>query len=386
MRALIASGGSGGHIFPALSVAEEIKSRRPEAQLLFMGARSKGVKELLLPQGGCAVDLPAVGFPRRVSVDLAAFVFRLAVSFGRCVRRIARFRPHVAVGFGNFGSFAPLVAARSLGVPIAIHEANAVPGKANVVLSRLSDKVLVNFPGTARYFPNRNVEAVGMPVRKEFIEARDRPGALAKLKLSSTKFTLLVIGGSQGARALNLEMCNLLRILERTGGEVQVIHLSGETDYPWVSRRYGRSSLAAYVSPFESNVKALYDAADLVVARAGASTIAEIVRTGKPAVLVPFPYATAHHQEGNARYLEERGGAVVLRQQCPSAGAGLIPGFVGELTGLMADRRRLQEMGEASRSLGNGCAARKIADVLFRIARSEEAAVSRMKRSVAVRV
>ncbi|MDP2898472.1 MAG: undecaprenyldiphospho-muramoylpentapeptide beta-N-acetylglucosaminyltransferase [bacterium] len=387
MRVLIASGGTGGHVFPALSVAEEIKQQRPSARFLFLGAKKLAIEGLCFGEDARVVRLPAVGMPRRISTDVASFVFRLIGSFDVSFRVVANFRPHVAIGFGNFSSVAPLFAARLLGVPVAIHEANAVPGKANLLLSRLSSAVLVNFPGSAAHFPNRNVEVVGMPLRKEFMQPRDRLGALAQIqKLSSTILTLLVVGGSQGARALNREVCNTLPILQKRAGEVQVIHLTGAADYPWVRRRYEALPLRAYVAPFESRMKTLYDAADLVVARSGASTVAEITQTGKPAILVPFPYAASGHQDQNARYLEAKGGAVVLEQLTASRGQATIPGFGETLCQLIADGGHALSVMEANNPAGggNGNAAKKIADILFRIARPESLLCSDMRRRVAV--
>ncbi len=373
---LIATGATGGHFYPAISVAEEIRNRRPEAEFLFVGTpvRAEGTRACEaspLLRDACVVHLPAVGMPRRVSVALVPFAFGLLRSFGRSLRWVAGFRPHVAIGFGNFGSFAPLVAAKSLGVPIAIHEANAIPGKANLRLSKLSDAVFVHFPCAARCFPGRRVEVVGMPVRKEFTQPRNRPGALAQLKLSSTKFTLLVVGGSQGARALNLEICNAIGSLQQNADRVQIIHLTGKSDYRWVKRRYESSSLQVHVASFDSRMKLLYDAADLVLARAGASTVAELIHTGRPAILVPFPHATARHQDENARYLENNGGAVVLNQQSESSGQPAIPGLRETLLELLENRDRLEQMAENSRRLFNGSAASKVADALLRIARPE---------------
>jgi len=385
MRLLIASGGTGGHIFPAISVAKEIRRRRPETQFLFMGSTNGGLKGRRLAEGACVVPLPAVGMPRRVSVGFASFAVRLLASFEQSVRQVARFQPHAAIGFGNFGSVAPLLAAKTRGVPVVIHEANAIPGKANLLLSRFSDKVLVNFPRAARHFPNGNVVVVGMPVRKEFKETRDRLGALVRLKLSGTEFTLLVAGGSQGAQALNKEICSLLPTLERMSHKIQIIHLAGKRDYSWVKACYDRASLRSYVAAFEPRMKLLYDAADLVIARAGASTIAEIVETGKPAILVPFPYATAQHQEENARYLEQNNGAILLKQRLSPSGRGsLVPGLLEKLTGLIEDSRRLQEMADSNRRAANGSASVKIADVLFKVARPEAAVVHNIGRRVAV--
>jgi UDP-N-acetylglucosamine--N-acetylmuramyl-(pentapeptide) pyrophosphoryl-undecaprenol N-acetylglucosamine transferase len=371
VRVLIASGGTGGHVFPAIAVAEEVKRHRPDAKFLFIGARKQSLENFCFGYDAGVVDLPAVGMPRRVSVELATFAVKMVASFDLSLRRVASFRPHIAIGFGNFGSVGPLLAARIRGVPTVIHEANAIPGKANLLLSRFSDKVLVHFPRTARHFPNGNVEVVGMPVRTEFGQKQDRLGALARTKLSGTKLTLLVIGGSQGARALNIEVCDAIPILQKMSSRIQVIHLTGESDYEWVRRCYENTSIRAYVAPFESRMKLLYDAADLVVARAGASTIAEIIQTGKPALLVPFPYATSQHQDENARHLERTGGAVVLRQQLASSERPSIPGFQKTLLDLIEDRRRRWAMAESNRKLCNGCAAHKIAEVLLRIARPE---------------
>lgn len=392
MRVLIVSGGTGGHIFPALSVAEEIEARQPDARFLFVGSMNRGLKGVPLSRAARFVPLPVVGVPRTVSSELASVSFRFMASFDRCLRRIASFGPQVAVGFGNFGSIAPLLAAKFRHVPVAIHEANAIPGRANLFLSRFSDRVMVSFPRTVGLFPNGSAEVVGMPVRKEFTKARNRLGALANLKLSGTEFTLLVAGGSQGARTLNREVCRLLPLLQRLPQRIQLIHLTGKEDYSWVKACYERSSPPGdrggrrwYVAAFEPRMKMLYDAADLILARAGASTVAEIIETGTPAILVPFPHATAHHQDENAGYLEKNNGAVVLKQRSSPPGRPIIPGLVETLRELIGDRERLREMAQNNRRLADGCAAGKIVDVLFEIARGEEVAVPRMGQRVTVR-
>jgi len=384
MRVLIASGGTGGHIFPAIAVAEEIKRRQPDAQFLFIGARKQALEKFCFYRDAGVVRLPAVGMPRKVSVDFASFALRMLASFDLSLRRVASFRPHVVLGFGNFGSVGPLLAAKIRGVPMAIHEANAIPGKANLLLSRLSNKVLVHFPRAAHHFPNGNVEVVGMPVRKEFKQKRERLGALAQIRLSGTKITLLVVGGSQGARALNIEVCNAIPILQKMSSRVQVIHLTGKSDYSWVRRYYENSPVQAYVAPFDSRMKLLYDGADLVLARAGASTVAEIIQTGKPAILVPFPYAASQHQDENARFLQENGGAVVLKQRLTSSSGPSVPGLGEKLCELIEDRQRLREMADSNRRLANGSAAQRIADLLFQIARPEVAVYRHVGRQAAV--
>lgn len=365
MRVLIASGGTGGHVFPALAVAEEIRHRRPDARFEFLGARKLAIEESCFGDNARVIRLPAVGMPRTFSVDCASFAMRMLASLDVSLRAVTAFRPHVAIGFGNFSSVAPLAAARLRGVPVVLHEANAIPGKANRLLSRLSSAVLVNFPAAAAHFPNGNVEAVGMPLRREFMQPRDRLGALATIpNFCSTILTLMVVGGSQGARALNREICNALVILQKRSLNLQVIHLTGAADYPWVRRRYDALPFPAYVAAFESRMKPLYDAADLVVARSGASTLAEIIHTAKPAILVPFPHAVSGHQEANARHLEAKGGAIVLRQQISSCGQETVPGLSETLGELISDRDRRTRMEAVNRQLADGNAARSIANIL----------------------
>ncbi len=386
MRVLIASGGTGGHVFPALSVAAELKNRCPDVHLLLMGSLNRSLDGSAFADALRVVPLPAVGMPHRVSVALAPFAFRMLMSFDQAVRRISSFQPHVAIGFGNFVSVAPLLAAKSRGVPIVIHEANAIPGKANLLLSRLSDKVLVNFPKTVGYFPKRNgsVKVVGMPVRSEFRQERNRLGALAQLNLSGTEFTLLVAGGSQGAQALNQEVCGLLPRLEHMPQKVQIIHLTGRADYSWVKGCYEKSPLRSYVSPFESRMKVLYDAADLILCRAGASTIAEIIEVGKPAILVPFPHATDRHQDENARCLKENGGALVVPQRVSPSGQVCIPGLFEKVAQLIRDGWLLPTMAARNHSLANGAASSKIADVLFEVGRPRAVPVRRTPRRIPV--
>ncbi|MFW5733618.1 MAG: undecaprenyldiphospho-muramoylpentapeptide beta-N-acetylglucosaminyltransferase [Oceanidesulfovibrio sp.] len=339
-RIILTTGGTGGHIFPALAVAEEISARNPECRLLFVGARHGPEGDLARRRGMEFKALPSAGVLGRGLRSISG-VASLAAGLALAIPLVLRFRPDAVIGFGGYASFTAVLAAWLLHRPTALHEQNSVPGVANRLLGRLVRKVFLSFPDAQGRFPASKTELVGNPVRQDI-----RSLAEKKAESSGEGRHLLVLGGSQGARALNDAMLEALPALLDAG--VEIIHQTGPRDIDRVRQGYEqlKSRGADVSSPraFIEDMAGAYAWADLAVCRSGASTVFELAASGTPAVLVPFPFATHDHQRVNAEYLSEAGAGLLVLQQ-DLTGEGLAR-MVIELT---SDRDRLAAMAKASK-------------------------------------
>lgn len=308
-RIVIACGGTGGHLFPGMAVGERLVERGVEVTLV---VSSKEVDRRSL--GGdhpfTVLTLPAVGF----SWARAGVFGRTVWRSYRLARSDFRARPPVAVlSMGGFTGAAPVVAAWRMGCPVFLHEGNAIPGRAHRWLARFARRVYVYFPEAERGFPGREVRVVGMPVRREFGTA-DRWSSRMALGLDPERPVLLVTGGSQGASGVNRALLAALPRLATALPRVQYLHLSGSQDEEEVRQAYRAAGCRAVVRAFLTEMDFALGAADAVVARAGASSTAEIAAVGVPALLIPYPLATDRHQDANAEALQRGGAAVVLSQ------------------------------------------------------------------------
>ncbi len=304
-RVILTTGGTGGHIFPALAVAEELRERYPGIRLLFVGGE-RG------PEGGWAADaglefhaLPVSGVLGR-SWRALGILWWLPRSVLRSMIIIRSFKPDVVLGLGGYAGFSAVLAAWMLRVPTAIHEQNGLPGMANRLLGRLVRKVLLSLPDDHHLFDARKVVVTGNPLRTAIRQLRT-----AQPEGDSPRRNVLILGGSQGAKALNQAVLDSLDGFREE--RISLWHQTGPADFERVSREYERSGWdQVRVEPFINNVAEAYAWADLVVCRAGATTLAELTVMGKPSILIPFPYATNNHQMLNARQLEQAGAALVL--------------------------------------------------------------------------
>jgi len=352
MRAILAGGGTGGHVIPALAIARELTARYG-AELLFIGT-PRGIESKLVPAAGFELKLIQVGALKNVSLatrlrtitDLPSAIFA-------CRRIIQEFRPGVVIGVGGYASGPGMLAAWLGGIPTLAFEPNLVPGLANRLIARRVSAAAVHFEETARYF--RNTRVTGVPVRQEFFQIAPRT--------EDTKPTLLVFGGSQGAKAINRAVMDSFPLLHSALPEVQIIHQTGERDLTEVQAAVQRSQVPAEVSAFIIDMSGAFARADLLLCRSGASTVAEVTAAGKPAIFVPFPRAADDHQMRNARALEQEGAAVVLPE------SELTPAKLAETVGgLFADRAKLKAMSEATRRLAHPRATREIAEMAATLA------------------
>jgi UDP-N-acetylglucosamine--N-acetylmuramyl-(pentapeptide) pyrophosphoryl-undecaprenol N-acetylglucosamine transferase len=371
MNVLIACGGTGGHLFPGLAVAETLLARRHEVRLL---VSQKAVDQTALTSAHISVRaLPAVGWDR----NPLRFGWRFVQAYRDCTRECDQFRPDVALGMGGFTSAPAIVAARRRRVPTLIHDSNTVPGKANRLVGRWVNRVAVGFAECGRFFPGKPVSVTGTPVRtalKPVAEARE------KLGLQADRLTVLVVGGSQGAHAVNEAVA---RALPKLGG-MQFIHLTGPRDESPLRAAYAAAGISATVMSFCNTMELAYSAADLAVARAGAATLTELAAFGLPAVLVPYPHAAGNHQWHNARVFERAGAARVVEEsalsrsslsEADSAGGAALgerrptgQGLGVVLAELLADEASRQAMSAKMRTLAVPNAAERIADLIEEMA------------------
>jgi UDP-N-acetylglucosamine--N-acetylmuramyl-(pentapeptide) pyrophosphoryl-undecaprenol N-acetylglucosamine transferase len=304
MRAILAGGGTGGHVIPALAIANELK-KSYAAEVLFIGT-ARGIENRLVPAAGYPLQLVRVGALKNVSLmTRAKTAFDLPRAVWDAGRMLNEFAPDVVIGVGGYASGPAMLAAVVKHIPTLAFEPNVVPGFANRVVARLVSGAAVHFEETAKYF--RHAEVTGVPVRQAFFEIP----VLMHKKRDGTP-TLLVFGGSQGAHAINEAMIRCLPELRRQAPGIHIIHQTGERDYNDARAAYASLGESAEVFKFIEDMPAAFARADLVVCRSGASTVAEITAAGKPAIFVPFPRAADDHQRVNAEALAATGAAVVV--------------------------------------------------------------------------
>lgn len=357
MKFLIACGGTGGHLFPGLAVAEELRAGGHKVMLLVSEKEIDALALKSFPDMP-RETLPSVGLPSLLSPAAVKFAARMFASYRKCGSLCARFQPDAVLGMGGFTSIAPLAAARRRGIPAFLHDSNAIPGKANRLGARFCREVLVGFEECGRHFPRCTVRVTGTPVRRELSgTAPAKSDARRALGLEDQRRTLLVMGGSQGAAGINKIMAQAAYELQDL--ELQVIHLSGDRDAEKMRSAYAAAGLPAVVLPFCDRMMEVYAAADLVISRSGAASLNELSWFGLPAVLVPYPHAAEDHQTLNARIFEKAGAARVARESDVSGTS-----LAAMLKSLLASETSLASMAAAAKSLAPRDAAKKVAEVL----------------------
>jgi UDP-N-acetylglucosamine--N-acetylmuramyl-(pentapeptide) pyrophosphoryl-undecaprenol N-acetylglucosamine transferase len=356
VRLIVAGGGTGGHLYPGIAVADEVRSR-PGGEVLFVGT-TRGIEARVVPAAGYPLELLEVsGIKRMGLVRTLQGLGRVPLALAKSLAIVRRFRPDVVLGVGGYASGPMVLAAALAGYPTAIQEQNSVPGFTNRTLGRFVRKVLVAFEDARRFFPAPKVVLVGNPVRRRFVERAQAQG-------EGNERTLLVVGGSQGARAVNDLVIAAAEQLAARGALPRLVHQVGAADLDRSLERYRAVGLGdrVEVRPFiEDMAGALGDAA-LVVGRAGALTLAELAIVGRPAVLIPLPTAADDHQSKNADAFAQAGAAVVIDQR-QATGAALAT-LIDEL---FADQIRRANMARAMRSLGRPNAAADVVAQLERI-------------------
>ena len=348
---MIMAGGTGGHVFPALAVADYLRAR--DWRVVWLGART-GMEATLVPQHG--YELAPIRFAGLRGKGLAAKLLlplNLLVAFWQSLRAIRAHRPDVVLGMGGYIAFPGGMMAALLGRPLAIHEQNSIAGLANRVLAGVADRILVAFPGA---LPKS--EPTGNPVREAIVRV---PSPARRFAGRSGPLRVLVVGGSLGAAALNERVPQAIALLP-AGERPRVVHQSGAKHLDALRAGYAAAGVAAEVLPFIEDMAQAYAAADVAICRAGAITVAELAAVGVPSILVPYPFAVDDHQTTNARYLADAGAAILVQQRDLTAEK-----LAEALRGLT--RERLLAMAEKAHALGKPDATRAVAEACMELAR-----------------
>ena len=371
LRIILTTGGTGGHIFPALAVAEELKARYPDIQILFVGGHYGAEKELVEKADIAFVGLPVLGFIGRGLKALKA-LSALSTSIGQAMNILRSFRPHAVMGFGGYASFPSLFAAWLLRYPCALHEQNAIPGSANKLLGKMAKKICLAWPQPQNIasFPSAKTVVTGNPIRKDI-------AAIGKDTHSNKKEChercLLIMGGSQGAQAINALAVAMLPQLVQAG--ISIIHQTGRAEYEHVVdcyKKHGISDdvISRSVFPFIHDMSDTYRRCNLALCRAGATTMAELAAAGIPAVYIPFPYAAHDHQTENAKAMQQAGGGLFFPQATAlqMSESGKLATLLDEL---IHDDTKLEAMKNGALSLAHPDAAACVADVLLSLIKNK---------------
>jgi UDP-N-acetylglucosamine--N-acetylmuramyl-(pentapeptide) pyrophosphoryl-undecaprenol N-acetylglucosamine transferase len=356
VRVVIAGGGTGGHLFPGIAIAEEILARGNNHRVIFIGTK-KGIEHRMLRQLGYELqEIDIEGVKGRGLKALLKVTYQIPHSMWQSRQILKRFCPDIVIGVGGYASGPAVITARIMGIPTAIAEQNAMPGITNRILSKFANIIFVTYAQTKDWFPPSKVIVSGNPVRKVF--AAGRVGAQEK-KVRQ----LLIFGGSQGAAAINKNVIAMMPQLQKMKDKLRVLHQTGERELEIVKKAYKQYGLDAQVTPFIVNMADAYAEADLIICRAGATSIAEITAAGKAAILIPFPFAANDHQTKNAEILDCAGAAVIIKEH--ELTAEILFSIIDDL---LSNKKKLLQMEEASAKLGNIKAAAKIVDACMAMA------------------
>jgi UDP-N-acetylglucosamine--N-acetylmuramyl-(pentapeptide) pyrophosphoryl-undecaprenol N-acetylglucosamine transferase len=345
MRVILAGGGTGGHLFPGLAVAREFQQRDAMTEILFVGTQ-QGIEARVLPREGFRLEtIPVRGLKGRGIPGVLDAVYGVPISLLRSVGIIRKFCPDLIIGLGGYASGPLLLAGKLKGIRCAIMEQNLRPGFTNKILSRFVDRVFISYRESVDYFPGGKLLETGNPIRWR---------KLPEVK-KSEKFTLLIFGGSAGAHRINVATLEAMKNLTDFASTLRVIHQTGQADFATIKEAYAALPFEAEAAPFIDKMDEAYAQADLVLCRAGASTVAELTAFGKAAILVPYPYAIYDHQRWNAQTLRDRGAAEMILDKSLS---GEI--LAARIRNYLSEPKRIERMASAARALGRPEAAARI--------------------------
>ena len=358
MRLLVAGGGTGGHVFPGIALAEEVVTRHPANDAVFVGT-AKGLEATIVPQAGFPIELIDVkGLKGKGLLDTLRNLLLLPLAFVQSVAILRKWRPDIVVGVGGYASGPVVLVAWLMRIPTAVQEQNAIAGFTNRVLGRFVQAAFTAFPEAVRQFPRRKVYQLGNPIRRTLMDNYMRPGS------HHAEPRLLVFGGSQGAHALNMRVIEALPHLADLRERLHVTHQTGAKDREYVEKGYRACGFEPDVREFISDMSAAYAEADLVVCRAGATTLAELTVCKKPSILVPFPAAADNHQVQNALSLASAGAAVMIEERDLTGEM-----LAQEIRAILSSPERLERMARAAGRLGSPQASKEIADVCTELVR-----------------
>jgi UDP-N-acetylglucosamine--N-acetylmuramyl-(pentapeptide) pyrophosphoryl-undecaprenol N-acetylglucosamine transferase len=361
LNIMIAGGGTGGHLFPGVAIAEEFIRRNHETAILFIGTE-RGLEQRILRDLGYSLHtIDIEGIRGKGLFKSMSGIVKIPASMIQCYPIIRDFNPDLVIGVGGYASGPAVFMAYCMGKKTAIAEQNAVPGATNKILGRFADRVFITFAVTEKWFSKKKTVVTGNPVRAGFVQEE------LKEREEKNSFTLLIYGGSQGAVGINSAVIESLPYLEKIKDELKIMHQTGDRDVDRVSKAYGDYHIDARVYSFIQDMAGAYDAADLLICRAGATTIAEITARGKAALFIPFPYAVGDHQRLNAQVLVDAGAAEMILER--DINGEKLARVVEELC---HDRNRIKTMGDRSRALGTRKAAVHIVDECMQLIDGDE--------------
>ncbi len=359
MRLIITGGGTGGHLFPALAVAEGIREREPDSEIMFIGAGRRIDNQVLADKG---FERRVISFSGIKGLGMSGFLHaasRLLPATAQSFFHIRAFRPDLVFGVGGYVTGPVLTAAKILRIPICIHEQNSVPGLANRLAGRLADRICISLPCNPPFAEAKSI-LTGNPVRREILDA-----ALKKKTGAGNRINILIVGGSQGARRVNELACGAMKMLhKREKTPLRIIHQTGMADKEKVRAGYAESGIRAEVAAFFTDMAKLYLQADLVISRAGATTLAELAVMGLPALLIPYPFAADDHQTTNGRYYVEGGGACMVQEKELDEAK-----LAAEIRQLVNRPERLGEMAAAMKRMARAQATERIVEVCNQLVR-----------------
>lgn len=358
-KIILSGGGTGGHIYPAIAIADEIKRRLPDADILFVGAEGKMEMEKIPKAGYDIVGLPIAGINRGNLFANFSFPLKLIRSLSKANKIVREFSPDIAIGTGGFASGPVLKRASNKGVPIVIQEQNSFPGITNKLLAPSAAAICTAYENISQ-FPAEKVHFTGNPIRSElFQNLPERAKAVESFGLNPDKKVILSVGGSQGSRTLNNAW--LAGMEEIQNSNVQLIWQTGKLEYQKIMQESGQNLKGIHISEFIYNMQDAYAAADIIVSRAGAMAISELCLIGKPVVLVPFPFAAEDHQTKNAKALADKGAAILIKDSdVPNK-------LLRSVLDLSADENRQQELSANIKKLGKPNATKEIVDVILNL-------------------
>jgi UDP-N-acetylglucosamine--N-acetylmuramyl-(pentapeptide) pyrophosphoryl-undecaprenol N-acetylglucosamine transferase len=357
MRVIIAGGGTGGHIFPGIAIAEELKRREDKTEVIFIGTEH-GIEARIIPREGYPIKfLRAEGFvgvslPRKIRA-LWKMLFSIVDSYG-IIKAVS---PDMVIGVGGYASVGPMLAAFMMSIPAMIVEQNSVPGLANKLLGKFAGAVGVTYQESISFFPRAKTFFTGNPIRTRILTG-DRDAAYDIFSLDRNKFTLFVFGGSSGARNINRAVVDSFNHMLELKEKIQFLHQTGDNGYELVRESYRKWGFTGTVTPFIYQMSEAYAVADIVISRAGATTLAELTAIGKSAILIPYPYAAGNHQELNAgKLLEMKAARVILDHELTGE---ILAKHIREL---YENKYLRHEMEKQSRSVGRSDAAQRVVDI-----------------------
>jgi UDP-N-acetylglucosamine--N-acetylmuramyl-(pentapeptide) pyrophosphoryl-undecaprenol N-acetylglucosamine transferase len=351
MKVLIAGGGTGGHLFPGIAIAETFLAQDPKNQVRFVSTRRAIDQQVLAVRGFSSQTIEAEGIKGRGMIARAKALFKLPGALRQSCRIIRNYQPQLVMGVGGYVSGPVVLAGRLKGVPTAIQEQNSIPGLTNRILALLVDRIFYSFEKSREYFPARKSLWTGNPVRRELKRVLQGPSC------PKPSFTILVLGGSQGAHRLNQMVTEALDYLGALKKDLSFIHQTGTKDEDWVRRVYREKGFAQEVLAFIPDMVWAYSLADMLICRSGATTLAEVTALGKASLLIPFPFATNNHQEENARSLVRQGAAEMIPEKDLTAA-----GLAAVIQKWRDDPRHREDLAAQAKTLGRWQAAEEIVE------------------------